>query len=206
MGRGTGFKNTQDNQDDDLPWYIFGAARRAALSAKKAKRSPPVMGSDKNVDAGLGRGTVPMPPPEQAPKRTEKPSVKRKPAGEYVAPSSPESAQTAGIKGLPGAQSGMSEEEGSRYGKESYFGEAPEDAVATASQMRKGLFGEPISQEDWDAMTARNKQSSFWGQFKKGGAVKKKPTKKYAKGGSVSSASKRGDGCAQRGKTKGRMV
>jgi hypothetical protein len=36
--------------------------------------------------------------------------------------------------------------------------------------------------------------------MKKGGAVK------MAKGGSVSSASSRGDGCAQRGKTKGRML
>lgn len=36
---------------------------------------------------------------------------------------------------------------------------------------------------------------------KKGGKVKK-----MAKGGSVSSASKRADGCAVRGKTKGRMV
>lgn len=36
---------------------------------------------------------------------------------------------------------------------------------------------------------------------KKGGVIKK-----YAKGGSVSSASSRADGCAQRGKTKGRMV
>jgi len=206
MARGVRFKNIQDNpqdnQDDDLPWYIFGAARRAALSAKKAKRSQPVMGSDKNVDAGLGRGTVSTPPSKQAPKRTVKPSVERKPAGEYVAPSSPESAQTAGIKGLPGAQSGMSKSEG----KTTYFGEAPEDAVATAPQMREGLFGEPISQEDWDAMTARNKQSGFWSQFKKGGAVKKKPVKKHAKDGSVSSPSKRGDGCAQRGKTKGRMV
>ena len=35
-------------------------------------------------------------------------------------------------------------------------------------------------------------------------ASKKLP--KMAKGGSVSSASKRADGCAQRGKTKGRMV
>lgn len=35
---------------------------------------------------------------------------------------------------------------------------------------------------------------------KKGGAVK------MAKGGSVGSASKRADGCAQRGKTKGRMI
>ena len=36
--------------------------------------------------------------------------------------------------------------------------------------------------------------------FKSGGKVKK-----YAKGGSVSSASKRADGCATKGKTKGRM-
>jgi hypothetical protein len=32
------------------------------------------------------------------------------------------------------------------------------------------------------------------------------PQKLYKKGGKVSSASSRGDGCAQRGKTKGRMV
>jgi hypothetical protein len=36
--------------------------------------------------------------------------------------------------------------------------------------------------------------------MKHGGAVKK-----YAKGGSVGSASKRADGCAQRGKTRGKM-
>lgn len=32
------------------------------------------------------------------------------------------------------------------------------------------------------------------------------PPKKYAKGGSVGSASKRADGIAQRGKTRGKMV
>jgi hypothetical protein len=37
--------------------------------------------------------------------------------------------------------------------------------------------------------------------FKKGGKVKK-----MSAGGSASSASKRGDGCAQRGKTRGKMV
>jgi hypothetical protein len=37
--------------------------------------------------------------------------------------------------------------------------------------------------------------------MKKGGKVKK-----YASGGSVSSASKRADGCATKGKTKGRIV
>ena len=35
---------------------------------------------------------------------------------------------------------------------------------------------------------------------------KKVPTKKYKSGGSVSSASKRADGCATKGKTKGRIV
>jgi hypothetical protein len=36
--------------------------------------------------------------------------------------------------------------------------------------------------------------------------AKAKSEKKYAKGGSVSSASKRGDGCCTKGKTKGRFV
>ncbi len=47
---------------------------------------------------------------------------------------------------------------------------------------------------------------TFRGRFKEGGKVKKKPaaTKKMAKGGSA--ASKRGDGCATKGKTKGRFV
>jgi hypothetical protein len=38
-------------------------------------------------------------------------------------------------------------------------------------------------------------------EYKRGGKVKK-----MAKGGSANSASRRGDGCAQRGKTRGRMV
>jgi hypothetical protein len=42
--------------------------------------------------------------------------------------------------------------------------------------------------------------------MKKGGKVKEKSTSSYKSGGSVSSASKRGDGCAIKGKTKGRMV
>jgi hypothetical protein len=37
--------------------------------------------------------------------------------------------------------------------------------------------------------------------MKKGGAVKG-----YAKGGMVGSASKRADGCAQRGKTRGKLI
>ena len=49
--------------------------------------------------------------------------------------------------------------------------------------------------------------ANFAGSFPEGadGRAKGGMIKKYAKGGSVSSASSRGDGIAQRGKTKGRM-
>ena len=58
------------------------------------------------------------------------------------------------------------------------------------------------------------KSSGFASAETKGGAalmtrkdrMKDKPMAKMAKGGSVSSASKRGDGCAIKGKTRGRMV
>jgi hypothetical protein len=43
--------------------------------------------------------------------------------------------------------------------------------------------------------------SDMEGGFKRGGSVKR-----YASGGSVSSASKRADGCATKGKTRGRMI
>lgn len=56
--------------------------------------------------------------------------------------------------------------------------------------------------------------ASFRTGFKKGGKIESEPTggksrnkaKRYVKGGSVSSASKRADGCATKGKTKGRFV
>jgi hypothetical protein len=47
----------------------------------------------------------------------------------------------------------------------------------------------------------RDEYTSKVERRKKGGAIKK-----MAKGGSVSSASKRADGCATKGKTKGRML
>lgn len=181
---------------------IDGTLYPKSISTPSKKREQSRMGSDANIDRDrIGKGSFTNTPP----KPPKKPPVIREPAGEPVAPSSIESQQTAGIQGLPGGQSGVSQEAGSDYGRTTYFGDTPESATQVAQQMRKGLFGEEISQEDYDAMTQRNKDASFWGRFKKGGQVKKKAAKK-ASGGSVSSASKRGDGCCQRGKTKGRMV
>lgn len=58
--------------------------------------------------------------------------------------------------------------------------------------------GKPIPPSKARARTSFDEDQSEV-EFRKGGKIKK-----YAKGGMVSSASKRGDGCAQRGKTKGK--
>jgi len=66
--------------------------------------------------------------------------------------------------------------------------------VKDAEEMRR-------AQEQAAAEQAAAEQAAAEGGMKKGGKVKK-----MAKGGSVGSASKRADGIATRGKTRGRMV
>jgi hypothetical protein len=61
--------------------------------------------------------------------------------------------------------------------------------------------------EDW-VKTNRDPATASYlktGHMKKGGKVKAKPMKAFAKGGSVRSAASRGDGCATKGHTKGRI-
>ena len=59
-------------------------------------------------------------------------------------------------------------------------------------------------------LTGDRGATGYGGSFRmglaEGGKAKAKPVKKMAKGGKVSSASKRADGCATKGKTKGKMV
>ena len=77
------------------------------------------------------------------------------------------------------------------------FSRGPMPAVGGMG-MRDAGMGAPIMGGDVDAMMGRSAQRNMSG-MKKGGKVKK-----MAKGGST--ASKRADGCATKGKTKGRFV
>lgn len=182
-----------------------GAAGLGGLaSPEKKKREQPVMGSFKNVDAGTGRGTTQFKQDKPKPKRDASPRFRTEEVN--IPTSAP--MNTAGVAGLAGSPSGMSEEREAASGRTTFFGPTPEDAVemaVEAPRMRKGLFGEDIPEDEYLEMERKNKEAGFYGRFKKGGSVKK-ATKKYASGGSVSSASKRGDGCATKGKTRGRMV
>lgn len=68
--------------------------------------------------------------------------------------------------------------------------------LARKAAKEGGMRGRPMVE---DIMVAE--EAPAGAMMRKGGKVKK-----MAKGGSVSSASKRGDGCATKGKTKGRFV
>jgi hypothetical protein len=78
------------------------------------------------------------------------------------------------------------------YNPDKKRGELLKDGVSTGEYFpdKKGLF------KDISGMEGAKKRAS---------ELNKEPVKK-AKGGMVSSASKRADGCAVKGKTKGRMI
>jgi hypothetical protein len=86
-------------------------------------------------------------------------------------------------------------------------------ASTPAQQMQGLLQGRPVAMPVASQTQTPSLMSGF-GQpiarvpgMKKGGSVKNKTSSKtYKSGGSVSSASKRADGCAVKGKTRGKMV
>jgi CO/xanthine dehydrogenase Mo-binding subunit len=81
-----------------------------------------------------------------------------------------------------------------------FFGSALRDAVSQIKAQGgfdSGLSNVPKTQVNLNLIDDK------FEKLKKGGKVK---AKKMAKGGSVSSASKRADGIAKKGKTKGRMI
>ena len=82
-----------------------------------------------------------------------------------------------------------------------FFGSALRDAVGQIKA--QGGFNSGVSGTPKTNINVNLIDDKFEKGLKKGGKVK---AKKMAKGGSVSSASKRADGCAVKGKTKGRMI
>ena len=80
-------------------------------------------------------------------------------------------------------------------------GTKPIDSRPSSGGKNPRLMGiDPMMEGDLERMAGEGGPN-----FKKGGKARAKPMQKFASGGSVSSASKRGDGIAQKGKTKGRI-
>jgi hypothetical protein len=97
-----------------------------------------------------------------------------------------------------GSQMGSQEDINSLY--QELLGRAPDPTGIAAN---RNASAKTIRQSILESPEYQQKNALQLALMKKGGKVKK-----MAAGGSVkaSSASRRGDGCAQRGKTKGRMV
>jgi len=204
---------------------IDGTLYPKSLSTPAKKREQSRMGSDANIDRGrIGKGGFTKnPTAKNNQSKLDKAEYWRRRTNGLIMPTPEQMADLDGRQTVQyndgtlnpsefgpatmgpgvGVERGNVTSQGTTRNYETEF--PVETFNPPSAPMRKGLFGEEISQEDYDAMTQRNKDASFFGRFKKGGQVKKKTAKK-ASGGSVSSASKRGDGCCQRGKTKGRMV
>lgn len=158
----------------------------------KSKREAPVMGSSKNINVGTGRGTS---TPEKGtgaytPKAAAKPSTSKSDTSstptasgrsrENTSPGGGSSANIDTERYKPKDEPKMGSSENvdtDRIGKGGF--EADEDYTPVPKN-------QPVKFED-------ETSTPFWNRFKKGGAVK-------------SSASRRGDGCAVRGKTRGKML
>ena len=100
----------------------------------------------------------------------------------------PKFAKKVGVKQLIGQE--FTKEKGMKKVKKMQMGGLTADAAGARAMDPKMAM----------AMEAQRRQAAMGG-MKDGGKVKK-----MKKGGSVSSASKRADGIAQRGRTRGRMV
>jgi hypothetical protein len=83
------------------------------------------------------------------------------------------------------------------------------DVIASGPDMSKVVKPDVTSivptAREFDAMQQAQNLMSRGYNMKKGGAVKSK-SKCMSSGGKISSASKRADGCATKGKTRGRMI
>lgn len=127
------------------------------------------------------------------------------------APNAPTKTTTTTAKPSP-TPSVMSQEERDRLAKsQALIDVNPEDYIPGVG-MVKGLLKKGLKRlmkpgmktytpAEFEAMTPKLGRENLKLGMKKGGVVKK-----MASGGKVSSASKRADGCAIKGKTRGRMV
>jgi len=206
--------DAQSREDRELgiPWYVFGPARRAMRSALReratapAKIKEPTKSAPPATPPAAAPKTVKAPPPKMAPRPAVRAAVERKPTNTYVAPrdttsydygvTNPSEFAPASFAPPAAVERGTVSSQGATQNYETMY---PTETFNPAVEEVAPYVPGRVQFED-------ETQKPFWSRFKKGGAVKKKPAKK-ASGGSVkSSPSKRGDGCAQRGKTKGRMV
>jgi hypothetical protein len=156
---------------EKLSRLLFGTDK--SILTKGDQREESKMGSSKNVDAGMGRGTVQM--------DTNK-----------VQMDTGKSFKQA-FKEARDAGKGTFTWNGKKYSTETADDKSKRDAFMSESR-RLADADEIANRKTMESDSGTTNPS----EFKRGGMIKMGSAKHHA--------SSRGDGCAQRGKTKGRMV
>ena len=168
----------------------------SAIKSSSEKDYEPIISNEKTGSTG---GSEP-----ETPKPTAKPAPKSAPA--------PAKTQKAEANPPTKANAAKMDEAAAEMKRESNRGVAKSTSKAEESSKSSGTY------KGFDGKIHKKSESSrpdiggaigrgisgFFSSIRERG--KKSNPDAYAKGGSVSSASKRGDGIAQRGKTRGRVV
>ena len=171
--------------------------------ASQAQQSPTRSLVGMGAAMRSGSGLTPMPVASQSGSAT---GITPPPGGAGLA-STPAQQMQGLLQGRPVGISGMGN---AMRGGNALIPNPVASQTQTPSLMSG--FGQPIARVPGQTQTPS--LMSGFGQpiarvpgMKKGGSVKNKTSSKtYKSGGSVSSASKRADGCAVKGKTRGKMV
>lgn len=176
-------------------------AYRRQLEREQALEASPV-GPEDLIGLGLGRRAL------SAAEMALRPAVKNKMVvSEGIRLKNSPVRMPSSDKDITHAYRNMSQAEYEAAQKSGYFGRNPNPKYGAGDEKwwsggdKAGKFG-----REWkggeDSVTVRVPKS----KLPENKAVRFKDVEKMKRGGKVSSASKRADGIAQRGKTKGRMV
>jgi len=177
----------------------ISAGEKRAMAASKGR--PELIPEDAD-EATMRSDNYPSRKPvvTTTPKKAAPAAKKAEPVVKKAEPASESSNTTPPTYYTPKAKSVTSttKTEPPKPATEKKYGIGPYNSFAG---LHKVFSPKAESQADRVAAAKKKKEELASSGMKRGGAVKK-----YASGGSVSSASKRADGIAQRGKTRGRVL
>jgi hypothetical protein len=179
---------------------MFGRSRKPAPPPAKPALTKPVSAPVKPTAAPV-KPAFPFMRPRETPAPTPTPAPTLEKSRRYLTSATPAPQQPSGLRSIP-----MSlEQQQAQYDKNMAQMRAlppAEQDRALEQFQRAAAAGDKSTIRPGSVFGDGSGLTSFGGRrMKEGGAVKK-----MAKGGSVSSASKRADGCAIKGKTKGKVV
>jgi hypothetical protein len=189
--------------------YDYDRAMRMAEVDSKSDYSPKpeiTVSNEKTGSTGGSKPTAPKPAPRPAPAPAKTQKAEANPPTKANAAKMDEAAAEMRRESNRGAEKSTSKAEAPSKSQEMYRGFDGKMHKKTESSRPDigGMIGRGLSRVGSALASAYQKPERYMSATEKESKMRA-GSSSYAKGGSVSSASSRGDGIAQRGKTRGKM-